>query len=271
MATAAHRSGEVLKDTASGITHDFRRKGGIEHAEILAPKGVPGWVYDRAAMWNAVEASEERVNSRLAREAIITLPRELSREQRLRLVRGFVREQFVARGMVADVAIHNPKAADHLDQPHAHVLLTTQRVERRGFGEKDRTWNAQPLLCAWREQWQDACNAALADTGRDERIDHRSNEAQGLPRRPGKPLGPAARMERPNARMRARIEHNREVGVLNEALRLGLGIGLAVERGSLALLAGEVVGETLGRAAAAHLVKPAVAAATRLLHPVTGR
>ena len=50
---------------------------------ILAPETAPAWVQDRAALWNAVEAAETRRNAQLARELVLTLPRELTPEQRL--------------------------------------------------------------------------------------------------------------------------------------------------------------------------------------------
>jgi len=65
----------------------------------------------------------------LAREIEIALPRELSQAEAIRLAQDFVREQFVARGMVADLAVHWGTAADGGAQPHAHVLLTLRRVD----------------------------------------------------------------------------------------------------------------------------------------------
>jgi hypothetical protein len=125
-ARAAYRSGGVLIDKETGEAHDFTPKRGIEWTGILAPENAPPWVYDRQKLWNVVEASETRVNSRLAREVEITLPRELTPEQCKALVHAFVRKEFVSKGMVVNVAIHRPDASDGKKQPHAHVLLTTR-------------------------------------------------------------------------------------------------------------------------------------------------
>jgi hypothetical protein len=65
VASAAYRSGSKLYEAATGITHD---KEGVEHTEILAPDGAPDWVYDREALWNAVEAAEIRRGAQVARE-----------------------------------------------------------------------------------------------------------------------------------------------------------------------------------------------------------
>ena len=78
------------------------------------------------ALWNAVEAAEKRKDARLAREIQLALPRELDREAQIALVRDFVTEQMVARGMVADFAIHDVRARDGGRQPHSHVMLTTR-------------------------------------------------------------------------------------------------------------------------------------------------
>lgn len=176
--SAAYRAAEVLLDERTGERHDFSRKGGVERAMILAPADAPAWACDRAALWNAVEAAEKRKDARLAREAEMMIPRELSPGRREVLVRDFVRREFVSRGMVADVSIHCPTAADGHDQPHAHVLLTTRAIGPDGFGAKRRDWDDRNLVIQWRQAWAKAVNDALADTGSTERIDHRSLAAQ---------------------------------------------------------------------------------------------
>jgi hypothetical protein len=183
---AAYRSGERLTDERSGRVFDYGRKQGIVHTEILAPTNAPDWAYDRQTLWNRVEAIEKRKDAQLAREIEISLPRELSPAQRVALVRAFVQEEFVNRGMVADIALHCPKASDNKDQPHAHVMLTLRPVkpDGSGFGNKERAWNEHGLLEHWREQWAVFVNQALADTNSAARIDHRTLEAQGIPRAP---------------------------------------------------------------------------------------
>jgi ATP-dependent exoDNAse (exonuclease V) alpha subunit len=183
---AAYRSGERLTDQRTGRTFDYGRKQGIVHTEILAPENAPGWVYSRSSLWNRVEAAEKRKDAQVAREIEISLPRELSHEQQVELVRSFVKEQFVKLGMIADVAMHCPKATDGKDQPHAHIMLTLRPLQpdNSGFGNKERAWNTPERLKHWREQWAVAVNQALAGTGSDERIDHRTLEVQGIPRVP---------------------------------------------------------------------------------------
>ena len=61
-AAAAYRAGVEIADERTGIVHDYTRKQGIEHREIVAPADAPEWVRDRAALWNAAEQAETRKN-----------------------------------------------------------------------------------------------------------------------------------------------------------------------------------------------------------------
>src|SRR4029450_10387151 len=150
------------------------------HAEILAAETAPAWVQDRAALWNAVETAETRRNAQLARELVLTLPRELTPEQRLEAVRSFVSAELVSRGMVADLAIHSGRTArDGAEQPHAHVMLTLRAISPEGLaGNKVRAWNEVAALERWREQWGACLNQALEHAELSARVDHRSLEAQ---------------------------------------------------------------------------------------------
>jgi hypothetical protein len=177
VAAAAYRSGSKLKDEYLGETFDYTHKVGVDSTIILAPDSTPDWVYNRERLWNIVEAVERRKDSQLAREFNIALPKELSRSQMQELALGYVQEQFVARGMVADVAFH------HLDapNPHFHVLLTMRDITKEGFGKKNRGWNAKELLVEQREAWAAHVNTALEGVGYvEEKIDHRTLVAQGI-------------------------------------------------------------------------------------------
>nr|WP_272490867.1 MobQ family relaxase [Mesobacterium pallidum] len=178
VAAAAYRTAGRLRDDRQGLEHDYSRKGGVVHAEIMAPENAPDWMRDRDQLWNAVEAVEKRRDAQLAREIEVALPRELDRGARLELLRGFVQREFVDRGMIADVAVHEGKARDGQSQPHAHVMLTMRELTGDGFGKKDRSWNAPDLLMGWREAWAREANGALERAGRSERIDHRSLDVQ---------------------------------------------------------------------------------------------
>ena len=197
VAAAAYRAAEQLHDHRHGQACDYSRKAGVLHAEILTPDGTPDWMRDRSQLWNAVEAVERRKDAQLAREVQLSLPHELSQEQRLDLVRGFVRDQFVSRGMVADLAVHAPDRDGDQRNHHAHVMLTMRSLTGDGFGNKAREWNDTQQLEQWREKWAQHQNRALERYGHPARVDHRSFEARGIDREPTQHLGRnASDMER---------------------------------------------------------------------------
>jgi ATP-dependent exoDNAse (exonuclease V) alpha subunit len=242
VAAAAYRSGERLYDSSQGKWFEFD-KPDVVHTEIMAPAdvSVPGWVFDRQTFWNMVERSEKRADAQLAREVEITLPRELTNEQHIELVRSFVRDRFVSQGMVADIAIHRPDASDGEEQPHAHVLLTLRRLDpssETGFSaKKERDWNerediaravadarkqfnntglledrlalesveAQRNVNVWRAGWAEYANRALKEVGAAARIDHRTLEAQGIFRAPQPNIGLARHVEKAYAYLKDRL------------------------------------------------------------------
>ena len=177
-AAIAYRAAERIEDRRTGLTFDYAAKSGVEHTEILAPDHAPDWVHDRSELWNRVEAAEIRKNSQVAREIRVALPNELGPDERAELVRTFCREQFVERGMVADIALHAPGRAGDERNHHAHILLTTRRIEPDGFTGKDRDWNRTEMLEDWRASWSRDTNAALERAGIEERVDHRTLVAQ---------------------------------------------------------------------------------------------
>lgn len=209
VAAAAYRAAERLHDERLGRDHDFTAKAGVVHSEIVAPEGAPERWRDRATLWNEVEAGERRKDAQLARDVEIALPRELSKAEAVALARDFVSEQFVSRGMVADLNVHWGVGKDGEAQPHAHVMLTMRRVEGDGFGPKERDWNGTELLVGWRERWAELANARLAELGHEARIDHRSLAAQGIALEPQGKVGPAGerRAERGEEAER-RAEHD---------------------------------------------------------------
>ena len=192
VASAAYRSGARLDDLRTGETHDYTRKQGVVHCAILAPDDAPDWMHDRAKLWQAVEAVERRKDAQLARELQLSLPHELTHEQRRALVHDFVREHFVSHGMVADVAIHAPGKHGDDRNHHAHVMLTMRDLTADGFGNKRREWNNPDTLLQWREAWAREQNRTLERHGHAERVDHRSYEDQGIDREPTQHMGPTA-------------------------------------------------------------------------------
>ena len=177
-AAAAYRVAERIEDRRTGLTFDYAARGGVDHTEILAPDHAPDWVRDRSELWNRVEESETRKNSQVAREVRVALPAELTHAQRVELVRDFAQEQFVGSGMIADIALHAPGRDGDDRNHHAHILLTTREIGPEGFTTKNRDWNKVEVLEGWREAWARDANTALERAGIEDRVDHRTLEAQ---------------------------------------------------------------------------------------------
>ena len=204
MAAAAYRSGEKLVNEWDGLTHDYTRKRGVVHTEIMLPAHAPPEFRDRSTLWNNVEQIEKSATSQLAREIEVALPVELSMAAQLALVRAFVKENFVDAGMCADFAIHDKGTGN----PHAHIMLTIRPIREDGkWGAKCRKvydldgqgqripdgkggwknhredttdWNRRENAEKWRAVWATYTNRALEAAGRPERIDHRSYKRQGV-------------------------------------------------------------------------------------------
>jgi hypothetical protein len=220
-AAAAYRAGEIIRDETIGARFDYSSKRGIRHSEIIAPDEAPGWMRVRAALWNAVEAQERRSDSQLAREIMVALPHELDESDQLELVRGYIRAEFVSRGMVADFSIHEPGRDGDQRNVHAHIMLTLRQANGEGFAsKKSREWNSPDLLEHWREAWARHANEMLADAGFDEShfIDHRSLEAQGSDRIPGIHQGKHATAEERKGKSTERGDRQREIERENQEL-----------------------------------------------------
>ena len=206
VAAAAYRAGDRLTDERRETVHDYTRKGGVVHAEIMAPEAAPGWAKGRESLWNAVEKTETRRNSQVAKELQLSLPAELNAEQHLALTRAFVAENFVAKGMVADVAIHAPSREGDQRNHHAHIMLTTREIGPDGFiRTKNRDWNSKAQLQEWRENWAQIQNRHLVQAlGKDApQVSHQSYAERGIAQAPGRHLGPeATAMERKGERTR---------------------------------------------------------------------
>ena len=226
VAAAAYRSGECITNNYDGITHDFSRKRGIVHTEVILPSHAPREFSERSVLWNSVEKIEKQKNSQLAREIEIALPAELSQEQNISLARRFVKEQFVDKGMCADIAVHNTDGTN----PHVHILLTMRPLNEDGSwgakvvkvnGKKTYPvdWDNRDNAELWRKAWAAYCNSALRINGHNDVIDHRSYERQGLEQIPTIHLGVTAfRLEQRGIATELG-NRNREIEAHNSKLR----------------------------------------------------
>ena len=243
VAAAAYRAGEKLTNEWDGLTHDYTRKGGVVHSEIMLPPHAPPSFSDRSTLWNSVEQTEKSNNSQLAREIEIALPVELSREEQTRLVREYCSSQFVSRGMCADFNIHDTGSGN----PHAHILLTMRPLDEKGAwaakskkeyvldenGERVKLpsgryktrkvdlvdWNRQENAEQWRKAWADLANGYLERSGSAERIDHRSNAERGIEELPTVHMGVAASQMEKKGIATDKGETNRMIQKTNRLMR----------------------------------------------------
>ena len=127
VAASAYLSCSRLYNDYDGIQHDYTKKQGLVWQQIFLPEYAPQEWQDREKLWNAVEEVETAKDSRLAREFVVALPIELSREEQIELLQEFIQEQFVSDGMCADAAIHDTDGHN----PHAHILLTVRPLDEQ--------------------------------------------------------------------------------------------------------------------------------------------
>jgi len=243
VAAAAYRAAEKIKNDYDNEIHDYRRKRDVICKMIMLPENAPPEYKDRAVLWNAVEKVEKNSNSQLAREIELALPKEFGNALNLLLVKNYVQEQFVNKGMCADICIHDKNG----ENPHAHILLTMRPFEQDGswgakskkeyildrHGEKIRLpsgefktrkitttdWDNKDKAEEWRKAWAEIVNECFERRKSETRVDHRSYKRQGKEEIPTVHLGVAAfQMERRGIHTE-RGNINRNIEVTNQRLR----------------------------------------------------
>lgn len=212
ISAAAYRHRTKMMDEQVGTRFHYSADAAeLIHEELALPDDTPAWLRvlidgrsvagASEALWNAVDRFETQRNAQLAREIILALPNELSRTENIALVRDFVRENLLSRGMVADWVYHDKKG-----NPHVHIITTLRPLTAEGFGLKRvavvddggeplrlktrrrqkgeivrRPWAGnKATLEEWKLAWAQTATHYLAIAGHDIRIDGRSYEEQGL-------------------------------------------------------------------------------------------
>ena len=218
MASCAYYSGEKkYSEYECCWKYPHSSPARVKWVEVMLPPNAPRAYADPQTLWNAVDAAETSVNAQTARSMLFALPRELTDEQNLALVRDFCQKEFVDKGMVCNFFYHDKDDGN----PHVHIMLTLRAMDENGKwlpksknvyaldenGNRIRTpngswkrikvdtvdWNERKYGEIWRQDWAAAQNAALKAAGRMERVDMRSLERQGVEDRlPQKHLGPTA-------------------------------------------------------------------------------
>ena len=246
VASAAYISGEKIKNEWDGVTHDYTKKQGVISKEIFLPDHAPKEYKDRKTLWNSVELFEKNSNAQLARNFIISLPKELSIEENKKMIEEYVQNNFVKEGMIVDLAIHD-ESREGNQNIHAHIMTIVRPINEDGtWGQKSKkeyildgkgekilnkngkpktrkveltSWNDKGNVEKWRENFSDLCNEYLAKNKIEKRVDHRSFKRQGIKQIPTIHLGASASaMERKGIRTE-KGDINREIKKQNELLK----------------------------------------------------
>jgi MobA/MobL family/AAA domain len=201
-------TGEVI-----GLIFDYRDKSGAIISGIMAPSDTPEWVFDRQKLWQSIENAGSRVDSRLAHEHTIALPIELTKEQNKELVKDFVSNSLVARGMVVDYNIH----LDNPENPHVHIMTVTRDLETNidgeiSWGKVNLAWKNLSVLKAIRAEVAVTINRHLEMYGHEARVSHLSHAARGLDIIAGIHEGPARWIKKAQLK-----QQNHEIALKNAA------------------------------------------------------
>ena len=244
MASCAYYSGEKkYSEYECCWKYPHSSPARVKWVEVMLPSNAPRAYADPQMLWNAVDAAETSVNAQTARSMLFALPRELTDEQNLALVRDFCQKEFVNKGMVCNFFYHDKDDGN----PHVHIMLTLRAMDENGKwlpksknvyaldenGNRIRTpngswkrikvdtvdWNERMYGEIWRQDWAAAQNAALKAAGRMERVDMRSLERQGVEDRlPQKHLGPTASALERKGVSSERGDENRKIISVNKML-----------------------------------------------------
>jgi ATP-dependent exoDNAse (exonuclease V) alpha subunit len=274
-AAAAYRTATRIENERDGLVHDYTRRGGVDARFLVVPEGA-AWAEDRAALWNAAEASEKRKDAKVAREYELALPHELGREERQQLAGEFAREVVARFGVAADVAVHEPHREGDQRNWHAHVLTTTRVVSAGGMGAKTRELDVMqtsgPAVEALRELWGHQVNRALARAQAAERVDHQSFARRGEDLVAEQHMGPAATaMERRAERERvqaAELAPERETVAPEPVTRIGQHNAEVRERNRAVVLAQKAL--EVARERVGELEQAATRGARRVLGLMRG-
>lgn len=231
-ASAAYRAGIEIIDERTGRAHDYSKRKGVLATEIFTPNNI---VISRSKLWNMAESAENRKNSRTAREIIVNLPHELNKTARMNTVRDFAIHLSDKYGIAVDMAVHEPDQHGDKRNHHAHLLLTTRKIERLENGciiltdksqlEISNTQlqelglpKAQEELKDIRKIWADITNKNLKSNRINTSIDHRSHADRGLKELPTRKLGwEASALERKGIKTEVG-NYNRTVQEFNSTL-----------------------------------------------------
>jgi hypothetical protein len=195
------REGEYSKRLEKGEKLEYTEYG-----------NMPKWAeHNPSEFWKAADLYE-RKNGSTYREFEIALPRELSEKQRIELVQEWVKQE-IGDQHPYQLAIHNPKAMDGGEQPHAHIMFNERKLDgidrdpdqyfkrfnsknpERGGCQKLNTGKDYAVrkqeIKEVRERWETMCNRSLERAGLNTRVNMKSLKDQGIDQAPERKYMPS--------------------------------------------------------------------------------
>lgn len=176
-AALAYRFGTKLTDCRTQEIHDYRKR---ETREDIAATGIetsrPTPLAESAqAFATATETAERRCDSRLCRDVVVALPDELPEPARIALAQDFAIGLAKRYRTVTAWAVHRPGERGDDRNHHAHVLMPTRALDKKGnLGAKlerlDNPRYSGGELARIRNLWASHANRALKNAGLDEQI-----------------------------------------------------------------------------------------------------
>jgi Ti-type conjugative transfer relaxase TraA len=173
--------------------YDFSSRGQPAYHEILLPDHADNKHSHLEFLWNSVEKAEKRKDAQVAFEMVLALPDDdvVSLEDKIHLVKTFIKSNFVKQGFGAQIDIHYPGennkfSADTLEKEddqhnwHVHVLATPRRFNEKGDGfDKSKPRDVMPIVrngivvsgTNWGKLWTQHQNDFFEEKGIDLRVD----------------------------------------------------------------------------------------------------
>lgn len=213
-------SGKEVHDNYSGKTYRHRRFDLVQF-RVYLPPSAPNALRDLQCLCDELNKVEKRKDARTGRLFICSLPNELVPGEWAKIVKDFIEENFVAKGLCAVAAIHRGTNRDFpsKNNPHVHIIVSTRTVGPEGFNpQKDREHDKRCYIEIWRRAWAEVQNRAYERCHIEKRISHESLRVQGIDRKPLRHVNyvdwqRAERQRRIQEKERelARLERNREL------------------------------------------------------------
>lgn len=227
-AKGAYICGEEITNEITGEIHNYTKKQGVEHTEIILPNVIKKSI-SSSELWNKAEHAENRKDARVGREWVIGLPCELDKEQRKELAQNLAKDLAERYQVATQIAIHEPNKQGDQRNYHVHILTTTRKIDQnlnltsKSDIELDRKQCAklgistsQEQIVECRERIANRINHSLKLANIQKQVSHLSYKDQGIDKIPTKHMGKSAtQLERKGIKTEIG-EYNRSAIRMNE-------------------------------------------------------